>query len=198
MDDHISFLRTVCRLHDKGLSRKTVWQKLIQKWAFRSIQNDIDQGFEEIYPKWVLSVRKRILYQVRENSVRKKNYFNFKQPIMWTSHREQDCFCVKKPRGRPPYQANKQLVSKADRTAFPESHPELPQLRDISDLCGNFRWDWSKYVIWSVATFHEVLFRHLTGKGTLKAGVTADLDPSSQIWIPLPNFSFKHRLYHIW
>ena len=61
-----------------------------------------------------------------------KNYFNFKQPIMWTSHREQDCSCVKKPRGRPPYQANKQLVSKADRTAFPEIHPELPQLRDIS------------------------------------------------------------------
>ena len=60
-----------------------------------------------------------------------KNYFNFKQPIMWTSHREQDCSCVKKPRGRPPYQANKQLVSKADRTAFPEIHPGLPQLRDI-------------------------------------------------------------------
>ena len=36
-----------------------------------------------------------------------KNYFNFKQPIMWTSHREQDCSFVKKPRGRPPYQANK-------------------------------------------------------------------------------------------
>ena len=128
-----------------------------------------------------------------------KNYFNYKQPIMWTSHREQDCSGVKKkPRGRPPYQANKQLVSKADRTAFPEIHPELPQLRDISDLCGNCRWDWSKYVIWSVATFHEVLFRHLTGKGTLKAGVTADLDPSSQIWIPLSNFSFKRRFYHIW
>ena len=68
-----------------------------------------------------------------------KNHFNFKQPFMWTSHREQDCSCVKKPRGRPPYQANKQLVSKADRTAFPEIHPELPQLRDISDLCGNCR-----------------------------------------------------------
>ena len=51
---------------------------------------------------------------------------------MWTSHHEQDCSCVKKPRGRPPYQANKQLVSKADRTVFPEIHPGLPQLRDIS------------------------------------------------------------------
>ena len=29
---------------------KTVWQELIQKWAFSSIQNDIDQGFEEIHP----------------------------------------------------------------------------------------------------------------------------------------------------
>ena len=81
MDDHISFLRTVCRLHDKGLSRKTVWQKLIKKWAFRSIQNDIDQGFEEIYPKWVLSVRKRILYQVRENSVRQKIISTSNNPL---------------------------------------------------------------------------------------------------------------------
>ena len=81
MDDHISFLRTVCRLHDKGLSSKTVWQKLIQKWAFCSIQNDIDQGFEEIYPKWVLSVRKRILYQVRENSVRQKIISTSNNPL---------------------------------------------------------------------------------------------------------------------
>ena len=61
-----------------------------------------------------------------------KNYFNFKQPFLWTSHHEQECSCVKKPRGRPPYKANKQLVSKADRTVFPEIHRELPQLRDIS------------------------------------------------------------------
>ena len=81
MDDHISFLRTVSRLHDKGLSSKTVWQKLIQKWAFRSIQNDIDQSFEEIFPKWVLSVRKRILYQVRENSVRQKIISTSNNPL---------------------------------------------------------------------------------------------------------------------
>ena len=31
-----------------------------------------------------------------------------------------------------------------------------------------------------------MLFRHLTGKGTLKASVTADLDPP-RIWIPGPN-----------
>ena len=42
-----------------------------------------------------------------------------------------------------------------------------------------------------------------------RAGVTADLDPPgtnpladmdppSQIWNPLPNFPFKHPLYHIW
>ena len=106
MDDHISFLRTVCRLHDKGLSSKTVWQKLIQKWAFCSIQNDIDQGFEEIYPKWVLSVRKRILYQVRENSVRKKlvqlQTTFYVDISSWTRL----LFCEKKPRGRPPYKAN--------------------------------------------------------------------------------------------
>ena len=31
-----------------------------------------------------------------------------------------------------------------------------------------------------------------------RAGVTADLDPPSQIWSPLPNFPFKHPLCHIW
>ena len=75
-----------------------------------------------------------------------KNYLNFQQPFMWTSHREQDCSCVKKP------QANKQLVSKADRAAFPEIHPELPQLRDISyninvkiadEIEVNTLFDWS-------------------------------------------------------
>ena len=30
----VSFLRTVYRLFDEGLSSKTVWQKLIQNWAF--------------------------------------------------------------------------------------------------------------------------------------------------------------------
>ena len=132
MDYHISFLRKVCRLHDKGLSSKTVWQKLIQKWAFCSIQNDIDQGFEEIYPKWVLSVRKRILYQVRENSVRQKIISTSNNPLCGHLIVNKTALMWKKPRGRPPYQANKQLVSKADRTAFPEIHPELLQLRDIS------------------------------------------------------------------
>ena len=27
---------------------------------------------------------------------------------------------------------------------------------------------------------------------------TADIDPHSQIWTPLPNVPFKHRLYHTW
>ena len=26
----------------------------------------------------------------------------------------------------------------------------------------------------------------------------ADMDPPSQIWTPLPDFPFKHPLYHIW
>ena len=26
----------------------------------------------------------------------------------------------------------------------------------------------------------------------------ADMDPPSQIWTPLPNVPFKHRLYHTW
>ena len=25
-----------------------------------------------------------------------------------------------------------------------------------------------------------------------------DMDPPSQVWTPLPNFPFKHPLYHIW
>ena len=48
MDEHNSFLRTVNRLYDKGLSNKTVWKKLIQNWASILIWNNIDQDSEEI------------------------------------------------------------------------------------------------------------------------------------------------------
>ena len=43
-------------------------------------------------------------------------------------------------------------------------------------------------------------FRWLTGSTSNDAicrpGVTADMDPPSQIWTPLPNVPFKHCLYH--
>ena len=51
MDDYISFLRTVYRLYDEGLSSKTVWQKLIQNWAFGLVKKSIDQDPEEIHPR---------------------------------------------------------------------------------------------------------------------------------------------------
>ena len=56
-------------------------------------------------------------------------------------------------------------------------------------------------------------FRRIAGSTSndsiRRSGVTADLDPTgpnpladmdppSQIWTPLPNFPFKHPLYHIW
>ena len=125
--------------------------------------------------------------------------FNFKQPFIWTSHREQDCSCVKKPRGRPPYQANKQLVSKADRTAFPEIHPELPQLRDISyninveiadEIEVNMLFDRS---LPSTRCFLDIS----PERAPLKPVSQWIWIPGSQIWIPPPNFPFKHRLYHI-
>ena len=72
MDDLTSFLRTDYRLNDKGLSIKTVWQKLIQNRAFFGlIYNNIDQDSEEIHPS-KLQIFLRIF------------------------HREQDYSCVKK------------------------------------------------------------------------------------------------------
>ena len=138
-----------------------------------------------------------------------KNHFNFKQPFIWTSHREQDCSCVKKSRGRPPYQANKQLVSKADRAAFPEIHPELPQLRDISyninvkiadEIEVNTLFDWS---LPSTRCFLDISPERAPLKPvsqriwTTGPNPLADMDHPSQIWFPPPNFPFKHRLYHI-
>ena len=35
-------------------------------------------------------------------------------------------------------------------------------------------------------------------KFDVRTSVTADMDPPSQIWTPLPNFLFKHCLYRIW
>ena len=122
---------------------------------------------------------------------------------MWTSHREQDCSCVKKP------QANKQLVSKADRAAFPEIHPELPQLRDISyninvkiadEIEVNTLFDWS---LPSTRCFLDISPERAPLKPvsqriwTTGPNPLADMDHPSQIWFPPPNFPFKHRLYHI-
>ena len=85
--------------------------------------------------------------------------------FLWTSHRELDCPCMKKARGRPSYQLNKQPAVKAGRSVFLEILAEPHNTRDfLRHSCGNCKWDWSKYVISSVATFHEVSFRHLTGK----------------------------------
>ena len=43
-------------------------------------------------------------------------------------------------------------------------------------------------------------FRWITGSNSndsiCRPGVTADMDPPSQIWTPLPNLPFKHCLYH--
>ena len=62
MDNHIYFFRKLYRLSVKGQSSKAVWLKLIQKWAFGSIQNNIDHDSEEIHANWVCSTCKRIVY----------------------------------------------------------------------------------------------------------------------------------------
>ena len=121
-----------------------------------------------------------------------KNYFNFKQPFMWTSHFEQDCSCVKKPRGRPPYQANKQLVSKADRTAFPEIHPELPQLRDIS-----------YNINFSVKIADEIEANTLFDRSLPSTRCFLDISPqrapfkpvSQRIWTTLRRFGSPHQTF---
>ena len=144
-------------------------------------------------------------FQVRQSDKSEKTQLSKKSfqlqttLCMWTSHREQDCSCVKKPRGRPPYQANKQLVSKANRTAFPEIHPELPQLRDISyninveiadEIEVNMLFDRS---LPSTRCFLDIS----PERAPLKPVSQWIWTPRSQIWIPPPNFPFKHRLYHI-
>ena len=78
---YISFLRTVYRLCDERLSSKTVWQKLIQNWAFGLVKKVSTRTLKRFIP-------------------------------------------------------------------------------------GNCRWDSSKYVVSSVATFRGMSFRQPTGKGT--------------------------------
>ena len=68
MDDVISFLRTDYRLNNKGLSIKTVWQKLIQNWAFFGlIYNNIDQDSEKIHPS-KLQIFLRIFHREQDYS----------------------------------------------------------------------------------------------------------------------------------
>ena len=55
---------------------------------------------------------KRILYRVWKNSDQ-QTIFRPQRSFLWTSHREQNWPCVKKPRGRPSNQAIKQSAAKA-------------------------------------------------------------------------------------
>ena len=198
MDDHISFLRTVCRLHDKGLSRKTVWQKLIQKWAFRSIQNDIDQGFEEIYPKWVLSVRKRILYQVRENSVRQKIIWTSNNPLCDISSWTRLLLCEKNLEGALHIKQTNNWCLELIEPRSPKftqnfrNYETFPIYVEIADeIEANTLFDRS---LPSTRCFLDIS----PERAPLKPVSQWIWIPGSQIWIPPPNFPFKHRLYHIW
>ena len=140
MDDLISFLRTDYRLNDKGLSIKTVWQKLIQNWAFSGlIWNDIDQDSEEINP-------------------RKAHTF------LRTFHHEQDYPCVKKLEATLQIkQTNNRRLKLVEVCSMKFL---LVLIRDISfNIDVEILHEIAVNVIWSVTTFQEVSFRHLTAMG---------------------------------
>ena len=61
---------------------------------------------------------------------------------------------MRKARRCPSNHENKRPAAKAGRSVFPQILVGLLPIR-------NCIWDWSKHIISSVATFHEVSFRHL-------------------------------------
>ena len=101
---YISFLRTVYRLYDEWLSSKTVWQKLIQNWAFGLVKKVSTRTLKRFIP-------------------------------------------------------------------------------------GNCRWDSSKYVVSSVATFRGVSFRQPTGKGSYLILFLVKISPWTKL--PLREISMK-------
>ena len=149
MDNHISFFRKLYRLFVKGQSSKAVWLRLIQKWAFGSIQNNIDHDSEEIHANWVCSTCKRIVYFDLKRPCLFFSFFFFfcehlivnDTAIVWKSLRGSKCV---------PWNSCRTTSS---------------TLHFLQNSYGNCRRDWSKYVISSVPIPHEMSFRHHTRKG---------------------------------
>ena len=84
--------------------------------------------------------------------------FPLQRILLWTSHCEQDCPRVKKVKGRPSYQAqknNRRVLWNSCRTTSNTRHFLCWH------SCGDCGWDWSKYVTTTIANFYEVSFLSL-------------------------------------
>ena len=96
MDEHISFLKTSCRLcgnQVKGKSDVADKQSFkLELWLRFQINVDVDS--DEIHPSVICPAYKRVLYRIR-GATDPASVSTSKQPFLWRRH-DQDYYCLRK------------------------------------------------------------------------------------------------------
>ena len=104
MDEHVSFLKTSCRLcgnkvkGKSGVADKKSFK--LELWSRFQINVDVDN--DEIHPSLICPACERVLYRIR-GATYPTSISTSKQPFLWKRHDEQDCYCLGKRTkvGRP-------------------------------------------------------------------------------------------------
>ena len=127
MDDHLSFLRTACRLCGNALSKKSAFadKSLFKNELLSQFQINIEEDLEDVHPNSICAGCKRSLYRIRGNTDVQAKVSTSKRPYLWTSHSEGNCPCNKKARGRPPKSVEEKKVVTKDNESDTESGEDI-------------------------------------------------------------------------
>ena len=93
MDEHISFLKTSCRLCGNQVRRKSDFADKqsfkLELWLRFQINVDVDN--DEIHLSVICPACKRVLYRIR-GATDPASVSTSKQPFLWRRHDGQDCY----------------------------------------------------------------------------------------------------------
>ena len=140
MDEHISFLKTSCRLcgnQVKGKSDVADKQSFkLELWLRFQINVDVDN--DEIHPSVICPACKRVLYRIR-GATDPASVSTSKQPFLWRRH-DQDCYCLRKITkvGRPSKKKAKTTCIAIVEGSDTESGEEIETEHEM-DSCQQFR-----------------------------------------------------------
>ena len=140
MEEHISFLKTSCRLCGNQVKGKDVADKTSFKselWLRFQINVDVDN--DEIHPSVICPACKRVLYRIR-GATDPSSVSTSKQPFLWRRHDDQDCYCLRKRTkvGRPSKKKSKNPCSEKVEGSDTESGEES-ETEHEKDSCQQFR-----------------------------------------------------------
>lgn len=139
MEEHLSFLKTSCRLCGNLVKGKS---DVADKQSFKSelwlrFQINVDVDNDEIHPSVICPACKRVLYRIR-GATDPSSVSTSKQPFHWREH-DQDCYCLRKRTkvGRPSKKISKNPCNEEVEDKDTESGEE-DETEHEKDSCQQF------------------------------------------------------------